>query len=93
MSLLLSTPAAPETNARLFEELREIRQRLDGVLTALATSSSHANVRAASTPRPTPITYATAEESYAAMAADEEREAEAKEWINGVIGDIPYEPW
>jgi|GEM_PF-1052318 len=93
MSLLLSHPAAPETNARLFEELREIRHKLDGVLTALATPTSHTNAQTSSTPRPTPITYATAEESYAAMAADEEREAEAREWINGVIGDIPYEPW
>jgi len=33
------------------------------------------------------------EESYAAMAADEEREAEAQEWCNALIGDIPDEPW
>jgi len=62
-------------------------------LTSLATPDSHANEQAISTPRPAPLTYATMEESYAAMAADEEREAEAREWINGVIGDIPHEPW
>jgi len=93
MSLLLSNPAAPETNAQLFEELREIRHKLDGVLAALATSTSHANEQAASSTRPTPITYATMEESYAAMAADEEREGEAQEWCNALIGDIPDEPW
>jgi len=93
MSLLLSSPAAPETNAQLFQELSDIRHRLDGVLAALATSNSHTNEKVDSSPRPTPITYATAEESYAAMAADEEREAEAQEWCNALIGDIPDEPW
>jgi len=33
------------------------------------------------------------EEGYRAMAADEEYEAEAREWINAVNGDIPDEPW
>jgi len=28
--------------------------------------------------------------SYAAMAADEEREAEAYEWIEGLIGDVAH---
>jgi metal-responsive CopG/Arc/MetJ family transcriptional regulator len=30
---------------------------------------------------------------YAAMAADEEYEKEAKEWIEGLIGDVGDEPW
>jgi len=29
---------------------------------------------------------------YAAMAADEEREAEAQEWCEGLIGDVAGEP-
>lgn len=29
---------------------------------------------------------------YAAMAADEEREREAHEWIEGLIGDVADEP-
>jgi len=33
------------------------------------------------------------EESYRAMAADKEYEAQAQEWINAVNGDIPDEPW
>jgi len=33
------------------------------------------------------------EESYRAMAADEEYEAEAQEWCNALIGDVPDEPW
>jgi len=33
------------------------------------------------------------EEGYKAMAADEEHEQEAQEWINAMIGDIPNEPW
>jgi len=37
--------------------------------------------------------YASLEEGYAAMAADKEHEAEAQEWCNAVIGDIPDEPW
>jgi len=37
--------------------------------------------------------YASLEEGYAAMAADEEREAEAQEWGNALIGDVPHEPW
>jgi predicted CopG family antitoxin len=32
------------------------------------------------------------EASYAAMAADEESEAEALEWANGLIGDVADEP-
>jgi len=37
--------------------------------------------------------YASLEEGYAAMAADEEREAEAQEWCNALIGDVPHELW
>jgi hypothetical protein len=37
--------------------------------------------------------FASLEEGYRAMAADEEQEREALEWIEGVIGDIPDEPW
>jgi len=37
--------------------------------------------------------FSSLEEGYAAMAADEEHEAEAQEWCNAVIGDIPDEPW
>jgi len=33
------------------------------------------------------------EESYRAMAADQEYETEAREWINAVNGDVPDEPW
>ncbi len=29
---------------------------------------------------------------YAAMAADEAREAEAEDWTNGLIGDVSTEP-
>lgn len=32
------------------------------------------------------------EASYAEMAADEESEAEALEWANGLIGDVADEP-
>ena len=32
------------------------------------------------------------EAAYREMAADEEREAEALEWIEGVIGDVADEP-
>jgi len=32
-------------------------------------------------------------ESYRAMAADREYEAEAQEWCNALIGDVPDEPW
>jgi len=39
------------------------------------------------------LTEAELAEGYRAMAADEEHEAEAREWINAVIGDIPDEPW
>lgn len=31
-------------------------------------------------------------EGYAAMAADEAREAEAEEWSEGLIGDVAEEP-
>lgn len=31
-------------------------------------------------------------EGYKAMAADEEREREAAEWAEGLIGDIAHEP-
>ena len=31
-------------------------------------------------------------ESYRAMAADEEREREAEEWCEGLIGDVADEP-
>jgi len=37
--------------------------------------------------------FSSLDEGYAAMAADEEREREAQEWCNAMIGDIPYEPW
>jgi len=37
--------------------------------------------------------FSSLEEGYAAMAADEEHEAQAQEWCNAVIGDIPDEPW
>jgi predicted CopG family antitoxin len=30
---------------------------------------------------------------YAALAADEEAEAEAIEWIEGTMGDVGDEPW
>jgi len=33
------------------------------------------------------------DEGYRAMAADVEREAEAQEWCNALIGDVPDEPW
>jgi len=33
------------------------------------------------------------EENYRAMAADTVREAEAQEWCNALIGDVPDEPW
>jgi len=36
---------------------------------------------------------AALEEGYKAMAADEEREKEAQEWCNAMIGDVPDEPW
>jgi len=39
------------------------------------------------------LTEAELEESYRAMAADEAREAEAQEWCNALIGDVPDEPW
>lgn len=29
---------------------------------------------------------------YAAMAADEEREREAEEWVEGLVGDVGTEP-
>lgn len=32
------------------------------------------------------------DEGYRAMAADEEREREANEWIEGIVGDIADEP-
>ena len=32
------------------------------------------------------------EEGYRAMAADEEREREAMEWIEGLISDVPDDP-
>jgi hypothetical protein len=32
------------------------------------------------------------EEGYRAMAADEEHEREAMEWIEGVVGDVADEP-
>jgi hypothetical protein len=32
------------------------------------------------------------EEAYRAMAADEERESEAEEWIEGLAGDVADEP-
>ena len=31
--------------------------------------------------------------SYAALAADEAEEAEALEWAEATIGDLPNEPW
>ena len=38
------------------------------------------------------VTTGDLDEDYAAMAADEEREAEALEWSEGVIGDVADEP-
>jgi predicted CopG family antitoxin len=32
------------------------------------------------------------EEGYKAMAADEQREAEAAQWTEGLVGDVAYEP-
>ena len=31
--------------------------------------------------------------AYAAMAADEEREAEAREWADSLAGDVGHEAW
>ena len=33
------------------------------------------------------------EQGYKLMAQDEEREKEAKDWINGCISDVGNEPW
>ena len=33
------------------------------------------------------------EADYAALAADERQNVEAREWMNGLIGDIPHESW
>jgi metal-responsive CopG/Arc/MetJ family transcriptional regulator len=33
------------------------------------------------------------EADYAALAADEKNNAEALEWMEGLIGDIPHETW
>jgi len=33
------------------------------------------------------------DKGYRAMASDKEREAEAQEWCNALIGDVPDEPW
>ncbi len=33
------------------------------------------------------------DEGYRAMAADEEREREALEWSEGLVGDVADEPW
>jgi len=33
------------------------------------------------------------DEGYRAMAADTVREAEAQEWCNALIGDVPDESW
>lgn len=38
------------------------------------------------------VTQQGLEESYQAMAADEEAEREALEWIEGVIGDVADDP-
>jgi len=43
--------------------------------------------------RPHVLPDSALEESYRAMAADKEREAEAQEWCNALIGDVPDEPW
>lgn len=32
------------------------------------------------------------EEGYRAMAADEQREREAEEWVEGLVGDVADEP-
>jgi predicted CopG family antitoxin len=37
--------------------------------------------------RPHILTEQDLDDGYRAMAADEEREAEAKEWVEGLIGD------
>lgn len=38
------------------------------------------------------VVDADLEDAYRAMASDEEREAEADEWTEGLIGDIADEP-
>ena len=38
------------------------------------------------------VTRLDLEAGYRAMAADEEREAEAHEWVEGVIGDLADDP-
>ncbi len=38
------------------------------------------------------VVHADLEAGYAAMAADEGREAEAQEWCEGLIGDVAEEP-
>ncbi len=53
------------------------RRRISGFLNALAK------------PLVTKVDLAS---GYAAMAADEEREREAHEWIEGLIGDVADEP-
>ena len=39
------------------------------------------------------VINAELEEGYRQLAADEEAEAEAMEWIEGTIGDVGDEPW
>ncbi len=38
------------------------------------------------------VTRAGLDEEYRAMAADEEREAEAQEWVEGIVGDLADDP-
>lgn len=38
------------------------------------------------------VTHRDLERGYAEMAADEAREREATEWIEGVVGDVADEP-
>lgn len=38
------------------------------------------------------VTHRDLDEDYGAMAADEEREAEAHEWVEGVVSDIEDDP-
>ena len=38
------------------------------------------------------VTQVDLDEEYRAMAADEEREAEAHEWTEGIVGDLADDP-
>jgi hypothetical protein len=55
-------------------------------LTITVDGEEHAGLRAAAADP-------GSENGYRAMAADEEREAEALEWAEGLVGDVADERW